>query len=244
MIIKYKFTSFDGQKIEGMRTELDRNYDDEEYALIFIEDENHMNTEGYFELNILKDEDGKLKSEGYVAEYIDSDQTEAEHITDVELEVVNHDFDATLAQANEVLLKDKKEILLEFDGEMYWHIDIQDKTTGEIISFAENDFESEVNDDIIMARNEASCKDSLFVVSYVGISTDYNANGNCDTYPFKTESSAQKKLKELRDEEISFRKKENNDYEILVDEEDKFRIGWCGNEEQVRIEIHKTDIRY
>jgi len=107
MVIKYKFTSFDGQKIEGMRTELDRNYDDEEYALIFIEDENHMNTEGYFELNILKDEDGKLKSEGYVAEYIDSNQTEAEHITDVELEVVNHDFDATLAEANEVLLKDK-----------------------------------------------------------------------------------------------------------------------------------------
>lgn len=38
MIINYKFTSFDGQIIEGMRTEFDRNYDDEETAIFFVED--------------------------------------------------------------------------------------------------------------------------------------------------------------------------------------------------------------
>lgn len=92
MIIRFKFTSFDGQEIEGMRTELDRNYPDEETALIFLEDEHHADTEGYFELNIRKDKDGRLIQEGYVAEYESSDEAETAHITELTLlEVVEHD---------------------------------------------------------------------------------------------------------------------------------------------------------
>lgn len=97
MIIKFKFTSFDGQVIEGMRTELDRNYPDEETALILVEDEHHADTEGYFEVNIRKDKDGRLTQEGYVAEYESSDDAETAHITELTLLAVKeHDFDKTL----------------------------------------------------------------------------------------------------------------------------------------------------
>ena len=149
MIINFKFTSFDGQIIEGMRTELDRNYPDEETALILVEDEHHADTEGYFELNIRKDKDGRLTQEGYVAEYESSDEAEAAHITELTLlEVVEHDFDETLREANETLQPHKMEIVLEYDGEGYWSVGLKDYGRCRTDWFSEGDFEHEVASEI------------------------------------------------------------------------------------------------
>lgn len=71
---------FNGQEYvyEREASNLDRNYNDEPYALIL---EPIPNTEnGLFEINILKDAevDGKLREDGYVAIYENADNTMCE----------------------------------------------------------------------------------------------------------------------------------------------------------------------
>ena len=148
MIINYKFTSYDGQEIEGMRTEFDRNYDDEETAIFFVEDEHHADTEGYFEVNIRKDKDGRLMQEGYVAEYENSNQAEAAHLTDLQVTVIEHDFDETLRKANEKLRPFGKRIVVDYDGECYFAISSTDLDGSNPDYYVDADFEHEVNADI------------------------------------------------------------------------------------------------
>jgi len=149
MIIRFKFTSFDGQIVEGMRTELDRNYPDEETALIFVEDEHHADTEGYFELNIRKDKDGQLTQDGYVAEYESSDEAETAHITELTLlEVTEHDFDETLREANETLQPFGKRIVVDYDGEGYWSVGSTDMDGDNPDCYVDGDFEHEVQGSI------------------------------------------------------------------------------------------------
>ncbi|MBQ8713105.1 MAG: hypothetical protein IJ551_09860 [Prevotella sp.] len=150
MIIEYKFKTQGGATVEGMRTELDRNYSDEETALVFIDNEAD-DTGGYFELNVRKDAEGHLLPEGYAAYYADTDQTEPEYITeDVELHTTEHDFDETLARANETLLPYGMEIVLEYDGELYWAIASRQKgSCGDEQWYADGDFAHEVRDDIM-----------------------------------------------------------------------------------------------
>ena len=149
MIIRFKFTSFDGQIVEGMRTELDRNYPDEETALILVEDEHHADTDGYFELNIRKDKDGRLTQDGYVAEYESSDEAEAAHITELTLlEVTEHDFDETLREANETLQPFGKRIVTDYDGEGYWSVGSTDMDGSNPDWYADADFEHEVRSSI------------------------------------------------------------------------------------------------
>ena len=132
-----------------MRTELDRNYPDEETALIFMEDEHHADTKGYFELNIRKDKDGRLTQEGYVAEYESSDDAETAHITELTLlEVVEHDFDETLREANEKLQPFGKRIVTDYDGEGYWSVGSTDMDGSNPDYYADADFEHEVRADI------------------------------------------------------------------------------------------------
>ena len=53
MKIEIKFKSASGYEYERMRTELDRNYSDEETALVFVEDEEDDDMVGaYYEVNI------------------------------------------------------------------------------------------------------------------------------------------------------------------------------------------------
>lgn len=60
-------------KLSRPYKELDRNYSDESYAY-FIEE--RFDTEnGFFEVNLLKDETNKIIEEGYVAAYDNIDQT-------------------------------------------------------------------------------------------------------------------------------------------------------------------------
>lgn len=91
MIINIEFTTARGYKYETMRTEFDRNYRDEELAFIFIESEED-DFNGYFEVNIRKDKQGKAISEGYVCEYASTEDSDPQTIyEDVKIEVKLHD---------------------------------------------------------------------------------------------------------------------------------------------------------
>ena len=148
MIINFKFTSQDGREIEGMRTELDRNYADEETALVFIPNMK-SDTGGYFELNLRKDEQGHFTGGGYVCEYDSEDDSQESYInTDIELEVIEHDFDETLAKANEKLRPFGKKIVVDYDGEGYFAIGSTDMDGSNADYYAEGEFEHEVQADI------------------------------------------------------------------------------------------------
>ena len=148
MLIEYKFTSQDGREIEGLRTELDRNYDDEELALVFIHND-ESDAGGYFELNIRKDEQGRFTGGGYMAEYDSVDDSEPSYINaDIELTVTEHDFDETLRKANETLEPFGKRIVVDYDGEMYWSVGSVDKDGSNHDCYADGDFEHEVGADI------------------------------------------------------------------------------------------------
>lgn len=148
MIIEYKFTTQDGREIEGMRTELDRNYPDEEQALVLIADD-ESDTGGYFELNLRKDETGRLTGGGYMAEYDSEDDSEPAYInTEIMLDVKEHDFDETLRKANETLRPFGKRIVADYDGDGYWAIASTDMDGSNPDYYAEGEFEHEVMGDI------------------------------------------------------------------------------------------------
>ncbi len=78
----------------------------------------------------------------------------------------------------------------------------------------------------------------IYTVSYVGLSdSEYEANGYCETFVFRSQEKAEAKLKALRDAEIENCKAEGFDYEILEDEPMEFRMSWCCHGEQIRIHI-------
>ena len=148
MLIEYKFTSKDGREIEGLRTELDRNYADEEQALVLIGND-ESDTGGYFELNIRKDEQGRFTGGGYVAEYDSEDDVTPSYISDnIELEVTEHDFDDVLREANDKLRAFGKKIVVDYDGEGYWAVGSTDMDGGNADYYAEGEWEHEVMGDI------------------------------------------------------------------------------------------------
>jgi len=188
MIIEYKFTTQDGREIEGMRTELDRNYPDEEQALVLIADD-ESDTGGYFELNLRKDEAGRLTGGGYMAEYDSEDDSEPAYInTDIMLDVTEHDFDETLRKANETLRPFGKRIVADYDGEGYWAIASTDMDGSNPDYYAEGDFEHEVQGDIneclvhVLARvkNPEQCKEPMEKYKVTIIFGEYAAKAYCN----------------------------------------------------------------
>lgn len=70
--------------------ELDRNFDDEQYALILIENE-QSSTGGYYEINLLKSAElnGKFNGHAYVAEYANDDDTMPKDLLDAKLTILD-----------------------------------------------------------------------------------------------------------------------------------------------------------
>lgn len=150
MIINNEFTTARGYKYETMRTEFDRNYEDEGTAIVFIQSEED-DFDGYYEVNVCKDkaEFGKLTENAYICVYDSEDETEpSQMIYDVAISLKEHDFDPILAKANADLLHYGLMIVLEYDGECYWAIGVEDKQSGKIDWYAENDYDSELAADI------------------------------------------------------------------------------------------------
>ena len=251
MIINIEFTTARGYKYETMRTEFDRNYRDEEQALIFVESEED-DFKG-FEVNVRKVH-GKPFSEGYVCEYASTDDTDPQTIyEDAKIDVKLHDFDDVVELANAELMQDGLQIVLEYDGECYWSIGTQIKATKEIKWFVEADFEDEVREHIYecwahanaMAKEMAKAdeKPKMWCVTYVGLSdSEYKANGYSEVALYATKDAAKAKLKAWRDNEIAELKEQERDYEVLEDEDDECRISWCGHTEQIRIEVHEVEL--
>ena len=252
MIINIEFTTARGYKYETMRTEFDRNYRDEEQALIFVESEED-DFSGYFEVNVRK-VDGIPFSEGYVCEYASTDDADPQTIyNNVKIDVIRHSFDPILEIANTELMDDDLQIVLEYDGEMYWAIGTQIKATKEIKWFVSADLENEVQGHIyecwahaiamVKEMAKADDKPKMWCVTYVGLSdSEYDANGHSEVALYATKDAAKAKLKEWRDSEIENLKNEGREYEILTDEDDECRISWCGHGEQVRIEVHEVEL--
>ena len=76
--------------VERNLTELDRNFDDEQYALILMENE-QSNTGGYYEINLLKSAElnGKFNGKVYVAEYANDDDTMPKDFLDAKLTILD-----------------------------------------------------------------------------------------------------------------------------------------------------------
>lgn len=160
-------------------------------------------------------------------------------------------WDATLKKANEELKSAGFEIRvskhdMEY-GERY-DVDIFDGKVSECWAhnFEEHEVSEYVNEAWTHARVRATAKTmhtTVYVLTYVGLSeSEYQANGYCDTYVFYSQAKAEAKLKELRDAEIENLKAEERDYEILEDDGMVCRIGWCGNTEQLRLQIQETNV--
>ena len=83
----------------------------------------------------------------------------------------------------------------------------------------------------------------IYIVSYIVLSdSEYAANGCCEVKAFSAYDEAQAYMKKLAGEEKEYCKSEGREYEMLEDEEREFRISWNSQGEQVRIQIHETEL--
>ncbi len=232
-----------------MRTESDRDYRDEVTAIFFLD--NDENPDGYYEFNLMKDDDGKLMAEAYVAEYPDSDAVNPDNlIEDVEVQLVLHDFDNTLKLANAVLSIYQMRIALDYDPETkLWAIcyyNAENKLQYDSNANRAEDLDDMIRELALRLESDAIAekkKNALYAVSYVGLSdNDYDANGYSNVALYPDMDAAKAKLKQWRDNEIAELKQNEMDYELLEDTPEKCRISWYGNGEQVRIEIHEVQM--
>lgn len=145
MILKIKFKSAGGYEYETLRTEWDRNYEDESTAMVFVESEED-DFDGYYEVNMMKDADGKLTGSGYVCVYDSEDDTAPSSIIhDAELHLTEHGFDETLREANETLRPFGKRIFADYDGDSgYWSVGSTDMDGGNPDYYVDADLEHEV----------------------------------------------------------------------------------------------------
>ena len=163
---------------------------------------------------------------------------------------LNEEWKDVLKKVNERIKKNKYRIKVEKDKEGYYFISIK-HPNGEVEEFESNDFESEVVDGIYAAESlinglvrGAASKKEVWVVTHTNVNYDeYDANGAACVDVFDSEKKAKAELKRQRKEEINFAKSEERDYEILEDHPTEFRMSWCMHSNQLRIEIHKAEIK-
>ena len=78
----------------------------------------------------------------------------------------------------------------------------------------------------------------MYAVTYVGLSeNEWDANGYSEVAVFDTIEKAKAKLQTWKDSEIENLKAEGRTYEITNDDDDDYRIEWCGGDEQVRLAV-------
>lgn len=147
MKLEIKFKSESGYEYETLRTEWDRNYADEETAMVFIQsDEDDF--DGYYEVNVRKDAAGEFTGGGYVCRYDSEDAMDPSWMSDeVTLDYEGHDFDEVLRVANETLLPFGKKIVVDWEDGC-WSIGSTDMDGSNADCYAEGDFEHEVARDI------------------------------------------------------------------------------------------------
>lgn len=147
MKLEIKFKSESGYEYETLRTEWDRNYADEETAMVFIRSEED-DFDGYYEVNVRKDAAGEFTGGGYVCRYDSEDAMEPSWMSDeVTLDYEGHDFDEVLRVANETLLPFGKKIVVDYE-DYYWSIGSTDMDGSNVDYYVDADLEHEVARDI------------------------------------------------------------------------------------------------
>ena len=160
------------------------------------------------------------------------------------------DWHETLKFANKRVKKHGYKIEIEQDDEGYFFTNII-HPNGETENYESNNFEDEVVGSIYAAESHidglvkgAASKKEVWVVTHTNISLgDYNTNGAVLVSVFDSEKKAKAELKKQRKEEIKFAKEFGRGYEILEDNPTEFRMGWCMHSNQLRIGIHKEEIK-
>ena len=81
----------------------------------------------------------------------------------------------------------------------------------------------------------------LFIVSYVGLSEDTNADGYCETHPFAEYADAKAFFERLLENE--YNEQRDAGFEPVIDkhEEREASVEWCN--ERVILRIEETELR-
>ena len=113
--------------------------------------------------------------------------------------------------------------------------------------YADNYYESElealINDARAYAIGKIKNLPVFWVVTNVTLSdSEYQANGYSYVKVFDSFEKAEQQKKQWADAEIELCNNEERDYEVLQDEPSCFRMGWAGNTEQIRIQIHEAGL--
>ncbi len=83
----------------------------------------------------------------------------------------------------------------------------------------------------------------VYMVNRVRISaSEYNMNGYTQTFLFRDKIKAEKRLNDLRSEDLSELDRLNCNYEIYTDSDEKFHISWDSDQEMVFITLNKKII--
>ena len=92
-----------------------------------------------------------------------------------------------------------------------------------------------------LSINQNTTNMKKFVLTYVGLSDDYEANGYSEVFLFNTFDEAKEHMKTLSELERFECDTMGREYEILEDTEDEFRMSWSGHGEQIRLQIHEIN---
>ena len=253
MLIEVSFKSSLGFDYHEIVTELDRNYDDEPYALIFI-DSQESRFGGYYEVNILKDDKGNLKEEdAYVNGFDFKEDTEpCETINDVKVKITYHDFDNIVKKCNDKLAQIGKRLVIDYDEKnklfsvgirnIFDLENVNDGSTEWLIIGAS---EAELLPSWISRRvNEVTelYKKKIWAVTYVGLnSKDDEANGDMGVIVCTTYQEARNTIKQITQEQLDYLANIDAIYKFIEKKDDNVRLSWNDGCNQMRIEIKELE---
>lgn len=129
------------------------------------------------------------------------------------------------------------------DGEGFFSADVIDGDNVE--PYAQNYYERELEELVadtisyVEGKVAALKHKKLFIVTYVGLSDDEDANGYCEPKPFFSRKKAEDYMRMLRDNELE----EQKDYNptVIEDTPERIVIQWCGYQ-QLIIRLHEEEI--
>lgn len=255
MLIEVSFKSSLGFDYHKIVTELDRNYDDEGYALIFI-DSQESRFGGYYEVNILKDDNGNLKEEdAYVNGFDFKEDTEpCETINDVKVKITYQDFDNIVKKCKDKLAQIGNRLVIDYDEmNKLFSVGVEDVFN----SMLSDDYRSVVNWLIIGASETelsgnlistkvmeyiSTYKNKMWAVTYVGLnSKDDEANGDMGVTICSTYQEARNALKRITQEQLEYLANIDAIYKFVEKKDDNVRLSWNDGCNQMRIEIKELE---
>lgn len=155
-----------------------------------------------------------------------------------------NDWKSALTLTNSDLHSDDCEIILSENESGFYHINIRHGE--DIEEFADNIFEDELTDTIIMARSRAIEKlreGNIFILSYIGLSdSDPDGNGYNEVKAFRNYQDARERMQLYIKSELEQIEEMGYEPNVLEDEEDFYHVTWAQDTEQVIIRIQEVEL--